>query len=795
MAEIDPWDEPLVISSPSTPAGDDAWSAPLELGKLTAPKPVVPQKEGLARLEMYPQAFASGVQTLLGIPGTLERAARNAISDSTVKAFKQTNPTVSAFIPNLPPGPIAADFAKRTGEGLQNHPELKPENALERYGTAVAGALPGAVLAAPLGPVMALTTTAGGAIASQAAHDFDPNNEVLPIVAGILGSAGTGWATSAKLKSLAISGAHKEYKSAVDALAATDKEIFASKNPDLAVKSPELLAAENRLTTAKEAQFAASHPGTVPPPTKNELTLASSRDAAIEAREQAARIADQAKIASRAELEATRKVGEQAVAEVEKQVGSHFDSTANGIGKAKTLDEAGTSLQAAARNWVQNVMPKKLAEASAPLEAAIPKSTPVPITNYQGALSKLNKDGGSLQGQLNILSSDTPKLLQKGLDARAEAAELTGEPLASPTWEEVRALRSRLGDAMANPKLAKGMDQSEISALYSAVTQDLGQAAKQNGAGDLWNAFNDESSRLYSTRDGVMSKLISTTNEGKEIALTPAQAAGSLVNAGRKGGTELNVLRTELPDAINEFSAYQLRSPQSWGKLSPEAKKALVPDEKKIAELDTSLGAQERAAAAAKAEFKSATQRYNDTVTAANTSAKEGNLTRLREVRNQQKAVDAEKYAAAQRAAKEDAERALELKVAREEAQVAKEAASKAAEKTNYKNTERIRMAKERVNAAKAALPPPAPNPFYEIYKNKGAIATGAILGNELIPGMLNSMHMSPTQLGTGLAVGAAVVPPLWNGVKATAKNPRLLGIPATGALAGQNALTRADSK
>ncbi len=759
----------------------------------------VPQMTGAKRYPMLAgQAVGRSLEGLVGLPGTLEKILpNNLLSNPNFDPNNQMFPT---------PEDIDKKVNKLTGVSFQNNPDLVPQNAGERYGVAAAETLPtiaGLVASGGMSAVPAITTSLAGAFSAQAAHDLKPDSPWLPIVAGIVGSMGTGWATSGIKGAIAASNANKKYTAAIKQLDDLDRESFVLRDPSLQSKPASLTLAENKLTTAKDAQFAAAHPGEVPPPTGNQLALASAQDAVVTGRQEATQLADQVKVASRKELDAARQLSEDSVAHVNQQVQGHFESVADSVGKASTLDEAGTSLQSAARNWVSKVLPKKMAAASKDLDAAVPGETEVPLGNFAGAYSAIDKKAliNGLDLSDTMLARAKQVLGLEPVEGAEEAAsrnaanalfgEETEAPAAQPlTWKEARQLRTALGDALARPKIVSAIGEQNVKQLYSALTADLGSVAKQAGAEDLWNGFNEESTRLHSIAAGPMSKLISTVNEGKEISLSPAQAAGAMISAGRKGGTELATLRGEIPDAVNDLSSLQLRSPQAWGKLSPEAREALLPDAEQRVQLESSLGAKAQASEAAKAEFKAATQKYNDTVTAANTGAKEGNFSRLREVRAQQKVVEAERQAAAQKAAAEDLARAKQMKEAQDAVDSAREAHAAEQAKANYEMEKRLKGKKEAVEQAKAALPQPKPNPLQVLAENKRAIIGGAILGNELVPGLVTGTGLSPLQIGTGALVGAAVVPPLWNAVKATVRDPRLLGVPAAGFIGGQNALT-----
>lgn len=270
--------------------------------------------------------------------------------------------------------------------------------------------------------------------------------------------------------------------------------------------------------------------------------------------------------------------------------GNNIERIASSLGDSQTMQQAGSAAQDAARNWKTNIMPAKLATVSAPLDAAIPGESPVDLTNFTGVLSSINKKAGDLQPLADVLTESGPRQLQAALAKRNDLSDLV-EPGASSggtTWANARQLRSIIGNAMSNPSIIKSIGQQNLSALYSGITQDLGTTASALGAGDLWQAYNQESSRLYNFASGPLSKLISTENPALET-IKPEDAASRLLSAGKKGASDLGALRAEVPDAVDELAAAHLRGAQPWEKLSPEAKAALVPNTHDQQTLDLSV--------------------------------------------------------------------------------------------------------------------------------------------------------------------------------------------------------------
>ncbi len=253
---------------------------------------------------------------------------------------------------------------------------------------------------------------------------------------------------------------------------------------------------------------------------------------------------------------------------------SPFERVAAKLGASENHEQAGAAAQEAVRNWKTNVLPAKLSELSAPLDAKIPSSTPVNMTSLESTLKDMTTKSGAAAPLSDLITSRLPQQLRDRIGAMTG---LTGMGL-SLTWQDARALRTQFGDLMANPKLIAGADPQMIKGIYKAISEDLGTTAKAQNAGDEWASYNSGSNKLYQTANTTLSKIASDTNPSNETII-PGNAASSILNTGAKDSTHLRNLRAEVPEAADELAASFLRnSPEKWKNLNSESKEALVPD-------------------------------------------------------------------------------------------------------------------------------------------------------------------------------------------------------------------------
>ncbi len=257
---------------------------------------------------------------------------------------------------------------------------------------------------------------------------------------------------------------------------------------------------------------------------------------------------------------------------------------AKSLGQSETVQQAGTEAQAAARDWIANVAPAKHAAAWAPFDAAVPASTPVPIDGLLQTLNKLSTKGGTLQPAIDALSPTLPKRLLDIIQNKS----LVGVGV-TPTLSEVQQLRTAIGDAMSNPQIVKDTTRQQLDAMYAATSGDIKSVATANNAGDLFDAANAESKRLFDFQEKTLGKVVKGDKPSSSDP-NPEDVGRKLLSAGKSGGSDLAALRSEVPTAADELAAAHLmQTPLGWTKLSPEAREALVPDQGTRSKIDTAV--------------------------------------------------------------------------------------------------------------------------------------------------------------------------------------------------------------
>lgn len=254
---------------------------------------------------------------------------------------------------------------------------------------------------------------------------------------------------------------------------------------------------------------------------------------------------------------------------------------ARDLGSSQTLDDAGSTLKAAAEDWRQNELPAQLATAEAPLNAAVPAvAVHVPSDLIDRSEELLARGGAAANAVRDFLKSTadsggalgaTAKQLQGDIASRALGTSASVSPI---TWIAGRDFRSELGRTMRS---AHTDERPALEYLYGGATNDLGATAAANGAGDAFNDYNTVSTNLHALDSGPIQQILDAPTSGDAATrlLTRAKRSGDQLAALRAGGGGLS-------DAVDELGAAHLNmnpDGRSFARLSPEAQAALVPNE------------------------------------------------------------------------------------------------------------------------------------------------------------------------------------------------------------------------
>jgi hypothetical protein len=265
--------------------------------------------------------------------------------------------------------------------------------------------------------------------------------------------------------------------------------------------------------------------------------------------------------------------------------GNTFRNVAGRLGSMGDLESAGDALQASAKNWLKVEMPAREAAAWAPVDAALVGKAQVPLAQFEQALQGINTRGGTLQPLVSVLGKALPAQLQKALQSKTQVG--IGLPV---PWEDARALRTSLGDAMRDPGTVRDIGEQNLAALYKAITGDLAGTAQAAGAGDAFARANAQSAYLHDFADGPLAGIVNSARRNDPSDPAPGRVASRLLNGGKYDGTELARLRAELPEAVDELASHHLaNNPAGWGRLSAGAKAALVTDPRARARLDLTV--------------------------------------------------------------------------------------------------------------------------------------------------------------------------------------------------------------
>lgn len=265
------------------------------------------------------------------------------------------------------------------------------------------------------------------------------------------------------------------------------------------------------------------------------------------------------------------------------QWGRALEDTAQGLGNAGTLQQAGEALQMHGKSWLSDFN-NASRSAWTNVDMHIPPTTPVQMRNYGVALADIQNAMPNATATARNLQSPLSRNLLDSLLQDTKAAPLT--------WQDAKAIRTRIGEKLAEPQLVGDTSHAELKRIYGALTDDLQATAATRGPAAT-QAFNDAATL---TRDGhsFIENTLSRVLKGDKIS--PEQAASAALTNSGNGGTLLSTIRAEMPAAADELAAYKLRdmglansgrqnatasalSPGTFvtdrGKLSPEALNAL----------------------------------------------------------------------------------------------------------------------------------------------------------------------------------------------------------------------------
>jgi len=186
-----------------------------------------------------------------------------------------------------------------------------------------------------------------------------------------------------------------------------------------------------------------------------------------------------------------------------------------------------------------------------------------------------------------VVQEDTGQFTAAGQPILRDAE--TGGQL---SWRDLQEFRTRVGDALDDPRLSEKIAPRQLRALYGALTNDMEATASQQGEGALraWRRANN----YY---DGRMKRINDTLSivVGERKDRTPNEAIASLQSLLRSGSTDnaaafsrvmrsipADDARTIRATIVNDQRGGKTFDPASlakrWDSLSERGKSALLPE-------------------------------------------------------------------------------------------------------------------------------------------------------------------------------------------------------------------------
>lgn len=258
-----------------------------------------------------------------------------------------------------------------------------------------------------------------------------------------------------------------------------------------------------------------------------------------------------------------------------------IENTAQGLGSSRTMTDAGLALQQGARDWMKNWRgQQQLAEAA--VTAKVAPNTPVDVGDVQKLLNDLASKMPSAKPIADIMTNPVYNKLSNALNASAApqyavaqtlpgGARIVQQTGSSLPWTDMRAWRSAVGDELQNSLLSKDGNQEAWRRLYGSLSGALGDAATKAGAGSEWAAANSITNKGHLFTETTLSDILN--HPGAQNTVRPEDAAQVALNGAGRGGSTLQMLRQEMPQASDELAAFKLRqmATATAGKQTQEA--------------------------------------------------------------------------------------------------------------------------------------------------------------------------------------------------------------------------------
>src|SRR5579875_251023 len=257
------------------------------------------------------------------------------------------------------------------------------------------------------------------------------------------------------------------------------------------------------------------------------------------------------------------------------------EQVAADLGASQDPQDAGAIVQNAARSWLAD-LPNKEKAVWDPVHAAVPSNTPTPLDETRDALKQMIGQGGDLRQPVSQFRKKMPENVYRSLVAiyKKQGKQTPGW---EPSWSDVANFRTAVGKSLSDPQVVRDFSEENLRNLYRALTSDMGDAANNVGAGQLFEQANAQSVHLHDLAEGLFGQTVSGIKPNYREDPSAGDVGRKLLNGGKIDSQDLELMRQHAPQATNELAAAFIRHnrdnlAKAWGQLRPRAQAALVPN-------------------------------------------------------------------------------------------------------------------------------------------------------------------------------------------------------------------------
>jgi hypothetical protein len=250
----------------------------------------------------------------------------------------------------------------------------------------------------------------------------------------------------------------------------------------------------------------------------------------------------------------------QALENAQDDFGGALENIAGPLGKSATLQDAGSALQQGARDWFgrwrtaqENAWDAVSNKVMQPQPSGIPMPGGPPVS-MSGVDQELSRTQSMLPNAPELAG-----IMQDPVFARLQTAlGKDVDPTGALPWQDARNLRTLVGEKLDQSLLSGDQSSAAWRRIYGQLSDSLGVTARYMGAGNEWANANQITSQGHNFVDNVLSRIIDSKNPA-QTSIPPENAAAFALGGAPRGGSVLQQIRDQMPDAADELAAYKLR--------------------------------------------------------------------------------------------------------------------------------------------------------------------------------------------------------------------------------------------